>query len=395
MRNFLFALCFTPVFALAQSWTPIANFPAGYHHPVGWGLDGKGYTVTGSNVFDQPTKDFHEYDPLTDSWTALPDFPGLGRSFAIGVTYNGLGYLGFGATLSQYLNDLWSFNPANGQWTQLSSCPCAGRRHPAMVAREDKIYMGLGDGAAGNLRDWWVYDIATNSWSSLPDIPALARHHPFQFVAGNQVFAGMGHGGPFIFDDWFKLDTNTNNWVILNDFPGEARVAGTQFDHNGNGYVLSGDGDNHSFMPTGEFWQYDYTNDSWTQLPSHPGVSRWAPGSFVIGNDVYFFGGTNRQNQTSPVTAYKFALSSSGVGLSENKQKSFSFYPNPASTSIQWNADLNVDQVHVVNTVGQVVVKLVPNENRIDVSSIPKGIHVIQFYHEGKLVHSDRVLFTK
>ncbi|MDP4844121.1 MAG: hypothetical protein NWR83_06635, partial [Salibacteraceae bacterium] len=38
------------------------------------------------------------------------------------------------------------------------------------------------------------------------------------------------------------------------------------------------------------------TSDSWTQMPSHPGISLWAPGSFVIDDTVYFFGGESRQS---------------------------------------------------------------------------------------------------
>jgi N-acetylneuraminic acid mutarotase len=96
----------------------------------------------------------------------------------------------------------------------------------------------------------------------------------------------MGHGGPVIYKDWYRLDTVNNRWQRLRDFPGEARVAGTQFSHNGYGYVLSGDGDDHSYMLEGEFWQYDHDTDIWNQMPSHPDVSRWAPGSLVIGDDI-------------------------------------------------------------------------------------------------------------
>ncbi len=80
----------------------------------------------------------------------------------------------------------------------------------------------------------------------------------------------------------------------MNDFPGESRVAGTQFSHDGYGYILSGDGDDHDYLETGEFWQYNPADDSWSQLPSHPGLSRWAPGSFIIDGKVYLVQGQER-----------------------------------------------------------------------------------------------------
>ena len=79
-----------------------------------------------------------------------------------------------------------------------------------------------------------------------------------------------------------------DSWLQLADFPSEARVAGTQFSFNGKGYILSGDGDNHGPLSSGEFWCYDPFTDAWNELPSHPGGAIWAPGSFVIDSDVYF-----------------------------------------------------------------------------------------------------------
>jgi hypothetical protein len=46
---------------------------------------------------------------------------------------------------------------------------------------------------------------------------------------------------------------------------------------------MSGDGDDHRKMNTGQLHAfYPNTAKKWRTLPSHPGVSRWAPGSFVM-----------------------------------------------------------------------------------------------------------------
>merc|ERR1711865_253878 len=70
------------------------------------------------------------------------------------------------------------------------------------------------------------------------------------------------------------------------------------------GFILSGDGSDHRTMATGEFHVYDPSGGStspeegmqkkyWRVLPSHPGQSRWAPGSFVLPGTqrVYMLGG--------------------------------------------------------------------------------------------------------
>lgn len=296
-------------FAEAQEWQPVADLPSDFlvHHGVGFGLNGKGYLVTGASQ-NGYRKDFYQYDPATNSWSKLPDFPGPARSFAIGDTYNGKAYIGFGVdSEGNSLNDLWEFDPVDTSWTQLSDCSCIGRAHPAFVAQNGKIYMGLGNDAS-NLRDWWIYDMATDSWERGERFPAARRHHPFQFGIGNDVFAGLGHGDNEIFDEWYRYDPEIDQWTQVENIPAEGRVAGTQFAFDERGYVLSGDGDDHSTMPTGEFWKYIPEEDRWEQLPPHPGISRWAPSSFIVEDKIYFMGGIERSPFQYPneVWSYQF-----------------------------------------------------------------------------------------
>ena len=379
----LFTL-FTALYSLSgicQTWQPIANLPSGRHHPVGWGIDGKGYVVTGTNSFGNPTNDFYEYDPVADTWTTLTSFPGSSRSFAIGAVYEGKGYMGFGSGTFADFNDLWRYDPSIDQWVQLASCPCSGRRHPAFIPLNDKIYVGLGDDLiSGNLNDWWVYDMIADSWTQLPNLPGNPRHHPYQFNAGNLVFTGMGHGGPIIYKDWYQFDPVSNTWTVMADFPGEARVAGTQFDYDGFGFVLSGDGDNHSTMPTGEMWRYNHTNDTWLQFPPHPGVSRWAPGSLVIEDVVYFFGGTNRQTSQNPVEAFKFDLAQASVGINENRLESFAFYPNPTQEMIRWSSEVAVENIEILNALGSKVFEGRIEGNQLNVSFLKQGVYLIEVH---------------
>ena len=104
---------------------------------------------------------------------------------------------------------------------------------------------------------------------------------------------------------------NTDSWLELQNFPSEARVAGTQFSFNGKGYILSGDGDDHGPLDTGEFLEYSPDIDTWNQLSSHPGDAIWAPGSFVIGCDIYFLLGQNTITSNYPTTLYNYKLSQS------------------------------------------------------------------------------------
>jgi len=317
MKKLLFTLIMFPIFGTSQSWNQVSNFiEDGRHHPITFANDNYGFVVCGSY-----TNDVFKYDKLNDSWTQLQDFPATGRGYSYGVTVGNKAYMGLGSTSNGlYPNDWWEYDMDNDSWAQKSSLPTDGRNHPAMIAINNKIYMGCGSNDNGNLGDWWEYDITNDAWSQKTSIIGNDRHHPFYFGIGNYAYVGFGHGSSpvagsnptsYIYNDFYRYDPTNDNWIQLSNFPSEARVAGTQFSYNGKGYILSGDGDNHGPLDSGEFWEYNPLNDSWNQLPSHPGGAIWAPGNFVIGCDVYFLLGQNRNTSpgTYPISVYQYKLS--------------------------------------------------------------------------------------
>lgn len=393
MKNFiLFTLTLAASTCFSQSWQPLSDAPIGRHHPISFSLNGKGYAITGTTSNGQPSQDAFEYDPTADSWTTLSPFPGPARSFGIGTVTNGIAYLGFGASLSSYLNDFWSYDASTNTWTQLASCDCSGRRHPAMIAVGNKIYVGLGDDATGDRADWWMYDIDLNTWTQIANLPGPSRHHPYMFSVQGEAFAGLGHSGNVIYNDWYKLDTLTNSWTRMNDFPGEGRVAGTQFSIDTKGFVLSGDGDNHSFMSTGEMWRYSADVDTWKQLTPHPGISLWAPGSFVIDNEVYFFGGQNRISLQLPTNVWKFDLTSEVLSVNENNIANQITFPNPANNTVNWEYNSAISNLEVYNAVGQLVVKQNVNSHSFNTSALQNGLYFIHFYDQHTRLSTAKVL---
>lgn len=375
----------------AQDWTAISSLPSGKHHPVTFAIDGVGYAFTGWDAVNGPSRDAYKYDPSNDTWSTLPQFSGAARSYAIGYAYNGKGYLGFGATETAYLADIWEFDPMDESWSLLTVCPCDSRRHPAFLMDEDKIYVGLGDGQIGNMNDWWQYDMVEDEWTQLPNIPALQRHHPYQFTVNGELYVGLGHGGPNIFNDWFHFDQSNNTWETLNNFPAEARVAGTQFNHGDYGYILSGDGSDHSYMEEGEFWQYDPSEDSWEQFPSHPGNSLWAPGSFVIGDTLYFLGGQNRATGIIQSNAWKFQLPTpeppSAAKLIADLSE-IRVFPSPADDVVYFDSPVPIQSVELFNLSGQLVLKNTHSPASLTVSELSAGVYMAKI----KLMNGEQKL---
>lgn len=389
--SFLFSLNIL----VAQTWEPRASLPGGAsdarHHPITFSVDGIGYLLAG-DVNGVAANDFMKYDPTTDTWESLPDFPGAARSYSYATSRGTKAYVGFGGSDGLVFRDFWEYDTETEEWTQLADCDCAPRYHPAFIQLDDKIYVGLGNNSS-NLNDWWEYDIPTDTWTEKDDLPGPPRHHPFYFGIDGIAYAGFGHGNNVggsvnVFNDFYKFDPSTDEWTQLNDFPGEGRVAGTQFDYNGKGYVLSGDGDNHSHMAEGEFWEYEPQSDSWNQLTSHPGSSRWAPGNFVIDNYVYFMCGLSSIQLESDMM--RFELEPMFTTTNELDASSISVFPNPAKDFTTIDDDITqFSDIRLVNSYGQVVRSVV--SNRVNVDGMPGGLYYLQFFKDG-LVDTKKIM---
>ncbi len=315
-------------------WEYKGEFPGGgRHHPITFANTTHAFLLGGSTMTKSYTADFWVYEAKIDTWKNLTGttsaFPGSARSYGYGVAAtsdctNTKAYLGFGAgENNQRFADFWEFDMVTHEWKQLADFPGDGRRHPAMnfVEATGEIHVGLGDGIFGNYKDYWSYNIRLNQWRQLEDFPSTERHHPFYFAIDSNSYLGLGHSNgldPYIERDWYRFDALSRTWIQENDFASyssledatplttEARVAGTQFSVAGScfgdktfGFVLSGDGNNHKSMETGEFHVFDALSSEWHALPPHPGFSRWAPGSFVLqgSTQAYLLGGYDRQQQ--------------------------------------------------------------------------------------------------
>ena len=332
----------------AQSWTSVEPLPDNFRsdHSYGFAINGTGYLVAGQT--DSGYSDaFYSYDATADAWTALEDFPGDARGYAIGDDWDGKAWFGFGQGPNGILNDLWVFDPATGSWEEKASCPCGARMHPAFVAIDDHIYVGLGNSASGDLNDWWEYDMESDTWSEKPAFPDTQRHHPYQFGINGQVYVGFGHHNAEIFNEWYRYDPAGESWTELTTLPDQGRVAGSQFAHNGKGYALSGDGEGHTSMMTGEFWQYDPINDAWAQWPAHPGMSRWAPASFVLNDEIYLINGMSNDPGSFDYmdTNWKMAMTPaipSDVAVTEYAGETVVCSADPlnvAATITNWGSD--------------------------------------------------------
>ncbi len=400
-------LCCLTISSTAQWVTKNPSLATQRHHGIGFTVGGNAYLVSGTTAQSNPlgTDNFYRYNKDADSWTELTRFPGGARAYAYADVYNDKAYFGFGSNDNiTFFNDLWEFDPQTEEWTQLSSCPCAGRTHPAFVVHNGKIYVGLGGSAIGDRNDWWEYDIDSDNWTQRPALPGPPRHHPFHFSAGDYVYAGFGHQGNNYYADWYRYDTESNTWTQMNNHPGGPRVAGQEFSHNGIGYVISGDGNNHLNLQEGEFWKYEHEDDTWTRLPNHPGGNitdprkgRWAPGSFVLDNHVYFFGGVNRGQGILFGDMFSYELEETSSN-NELEISSVSVFPNPATDIIYIDEEISSYSeitFKIFDSKGNLIKAKKTSNNYIQIGDLSAGMYVINFITNNNDQYTSKFMVVK
>lgn len=123
-------------------------------------INGKGYLgvgwVHGKNT---NIRDFFEYDPVTDIWTQKTSFPGAPRDNATSFSLpNGKGYvaMGFSTTQSMYFNDVWEYDPVSDSWTRLEDFPGTPRFGARAVVYGAEAYIIGGYGGIYE-KDMWRF----------------------------------------------------------------------------------------------------------------------------------------------------------------------------------------------------------------------------------------------
>lgn len=152
-----------------DTWTQVASVPGGARmSAIGFSLEGNGYVGTGYR-YNQgwSSTDFYKYDPSTDSWTQIADVGidpingPMPRMESTGFGLNGKGYVVTGVTISSGDNykDFWEYDPATDVWTCQEDFPGTARRYMSATVLNGYAFVGLGTNGT-NFKDFWRFDQA-------------------------------------------------------------------------------------------------------------------------------------------------------------------------------------------------------------------------------------------
>ena len=97
------------------------------------------------NAFDE-FSDFWEFEPAGNTWTQIANFPAGPRSYPTAYSAGNLGYLGTGVSDLFGMQDFYSYNPGTNVWTKRASVPGTPRAFAISFYIGNRGYLGLGYG---------------------------------------------------------------------------------------------------------------------------------------------------------------------------------------------------------------------------------------------------------
>lgn len=248
------------------SWKNMGNFPSYYSECFSFMVGRKFYTGTKPD-YNSTTIELYEYDTDKNLWTKKGNFPGEYRDYPIAFMINNKGYVGVGYRIVnnefKYFSDIWEYDPSTDTWKQMADFPGIGRQLAATVTINNLGYLGFGYNQA-SLKDLWQYNPTNNSWSQMVDCP-VTLNNPTAFSLGNMGYFGYGWSTPLL----YSFNPELNQWTKKNDFTDLAldrSNSGSQFAFNigEKAYLMA--------SKINSFWEYNQQNDTWIRKNGYDNI---------------------------------------------------------------------------------------------------------------------------
>ena len=244
---------------LTDTWTQQATMPGSVRrNGSAIAIDGKGYVGLGADSSISTNgsilADWWQYDPVANSWLQKASYPGGydifnntsggGVCFATAFTIDNLGYVCCGKMGPDfYGTDLWKYDPSSDTWTRLADFPGQDRYQLVSCSIDGKGYVGMGTDHDLYRKDWWEYNPTSDTWLQKANLPGVVRGGASGFTLGQHGFIVYGSDGGYK-DELWEYNPFSNVWSIRANSPGGERKDAIAFVVNGKAYAGTGKGSN-------------------------------------------------------------------------------------------------------------------------------------------------------
>jgi len=353
------------------------------------------YNGGGINVlFD----DWWEFDPATNAWTQKADYLGGPCYHAAAFTIDNIGYVGTGRTSplgNTLVQDFYKYDPITNTWSYIPNFPGTGRRGAVAFVSNGQGYVGTGQTTTGNTATFYKYSPASNSWSLAPVFPGTARTSSVAFSIGNDGYVGTGNTTIGSTNDFWQFSGTTNMWSQKANVGPTNRQEAAGFAINDKGYIGTGD-DFSSGNNFKDIWEYDSNSNTWTEIGNFQGTARRYLVAISHGNFAYAGLGTNGTNFKD------FWLFDQSLSLIERnlQQLQLSVYPIPSKGHVNFKLAAEGESIfkefniHVFSKYGIEIYSgsIKPGVNSIDLSSISAGIYFFRTEFDGHTIQNGQLI---
>lgn len=99
-------------------WTQKSNLPITSTERVSFSIGSYGYKFNAN-----ATNNFYRYDPSTNTWAQMTDFPGPQRYQATYFTIGNYGFIGSGNKNNNYYTDFYKYDVGTNSWSSIAAYP--------------------------------------------------------------------------------------------------------------------------------------------------------------------------------------------------------------------------------------------------------------------------------
>lgn len=384
MRAILCPLLFSCVAATAQLWEQMPDFPGSPRDDAAsFQLDAAFcYVGTGRDTAFQYMNDWYVFDMMGHTWSEAPALPASGRQYcsAFTLAQASTAFLFGGTGANGPLNELWRFDYFSQTWTQAASLPGPGRYACTVITTSDQAYVCGGLLAGGTpTNEVWRYDHFTNAWTQMAPFPGTPRHR----AAGMDLLVIGGADADYqAFSDVFEYNPTNDTWTQLPDLPQP------RFGARAAEQVLIGGASSLTDFHADIFVQ-DWQNDTWSgsTQPFPGGPRRGAVASVrspMADVCIVYFGtglnGTMRYNDwwrmVCPFTS-----------VSEVEGSSITVFPNPATDHVTLTlpANWHAAGFGIHDAVGRVIsAGAIRSSEALNVRDLATGRYSLVVEHAGR-----------
>ncbi len=253
-----------------ESWS-LKDRDPGQNRSEAFGFYANGKLYAGAGQRSEGCLDFWQYDLATDIWTQKSNsknFYYFSQIASIGLNNKGYlfgGYNAGDASGESFTDSVYSFDPTTDTWKKLANFPGGKRSTMVVHAYNGKIYAGMGRSnvRGENTTDYYEYNPATNTWAAKTNAP---------FGGSNRNYFTIGDTAYVLLTKYLENSTHlmkysflSNTWTSrqFNNLSLSTSYGNQAYSYNGKGYALVGSNPQ-------RLAEYNPSTGTWTNILNMP-----------------------------------------------------------------------------------------------------------------------------